>query len=601
MKALGLSFDFHDASAAVVQDGTLVASAAEERFTLQKHDASYPWHAIESVLKLAQTDCRAIDAVAFYERPHDKFTRVLHSSYSGFPRGSGFFSESMKKWLSKSLWTRNAVAARLEIDPRRITFFPHHHSHVAQAFNSSPFEESAVLIVDGVGEWTTTTLAYANRREGIKVLEQFEYPESLGLVYAAFTAFLGFKPNSAEASTMALAGFGRPLYVEEIRQVLRTNADGTYNVCTDFLNFLSETPDLFTPVFRRVFGEPRSIRSGAYGFDVLKDEQREIALKDQYYADIAASLQVVLTEVLLGLARRLRQRTDVANLCFAGGVALNCLANTEILKRSGFENLFIPSDPGDGGAAAGAAVLAVGMSAPCLRATPYLGALPDLTAIDALLDSSYLRTITSAGVSSSDEVTIERVHFDELPEVVADKLARGAIVGWVQGRFESGPRALGNRSLLVDPGNVNAVRRMSATVKSHGFYRPYALSIAGEAAGDVLLCDHLNQPVLRWMQTVWPVLTSVRERVRGGIHVDGTTRPQLCWRDDNPLFWQLLMAFGRRSGLPVLVNTSFNERSMPMVASSVEALLTFLRTGIDVLVVEDLVLSKANIHSLGAR
>ena len=597
MKTLGLSFDFHDASAAIVDREVLIALAAEEHFTLQKHDPAYPVHAIESVMSLAGLDAAGLDTVAYYEQPHHKFTRVLHSSFSSFPRGAGLFTNSMKKWLGDTLWTHGKVAARLGIDPRRVTLVPHHHSHIAQAFSNSPFDEAAVLVVDGVGEWTCTTLATASRSGGLKIIEQYDYPASIGLVYSAFTAFLGFKPNSGEASTMALSAYGRPLYVEEVEKVLRAEADGSYEVCTDFLNLLSEGEGLFTANFRRVFGEPRHINSAPYAFDALQEEEQSVAPADQRYADIAASLQVVLTRVLLGLCKRLRRLSGMADLCFAGGVALNCLSNTEILKHAGFRGFYIPSDPGDGGAAAGAAAIVGGFSVPCPRASVYLGPLPMASSVESLLDSTYLQSLASQnlgeGKPCSTGIRINRVDLGKLPDIVAEELSGGAIVGWVQGRLESGPRALGNRSLLMDPSNVEAVRRMSRLVKSHSQFRPYALSIAAEDASRVLDCSFIDQPTLRWMQTIWPVRDSVKKKLRAAVHADGTTRPQVCHREDNPLYWELLTAFGRRNGVAALLNTSFNERSMPIVATSLEALMTFLRTGIDLLVIEDLVIRKS--------
>jgi carbamoyltransferase len=595
MNALGLSFDFHDASAALVADRSLVATSAEERFTLQKHDSSFPIHAANSTLRSARVRAADLDVVAFYEQPHEKFTRVLHSGFERFPRGSGLFARSMKKWLGNTLWTRNVIAEELGIGPKKVVYVPHHESHVAQAFVESPFDSAAVLVVDGVGEWACSSLATASRDGGVRLLEQYEYPQSIGLVYAAFTAFLGFKPNSGESSTMALAAFGTPRYAEEVGKVLRTLSDGSYEVDPDYFDFLAEDGRLFKPAFTALFGPPRAIQL-KYPFDALKDEQAGVTEADQKYADIAASLQAVLTQVLLGLCDRLRRLSGEDNLCLAGGVAMNCLANTEIVRRSGFKHFFIPADPGDGGASVGAAAMVAGLGRPNPRATPYLG--PDCQSADVspFLLSSYLQELCAEnrmeGVPSPEGMEIERYDDDRLIDVVSELLEEGCIVGWVQGRLESGPRALGNRSLLVDPANVEAVRRLSRTVKSHTHYRPYALSIAGEAAERVIDCAYTGEPVLRWMQTIWPVRSEVRQQLRAGVHVDGTTRPQLCWRDDNPRYWALLQAFGRRRGLPVLLNTSFNERSMPMVGSATVALMTFLRTGIDVLVLDNVVLRK---------
>jgi carbamoyltransferase len=595
MNTLGLSFDFHDASAALMCGGDLMAASAEERFTLQKHDPCFPAHAAEWVLQHAQQRAGDVDAVAFYERPDEKFSRVLHCAFERFPRGSASFARAMKKWLGSTLWTRNHIAEQLGVSPKKVVCVPHHDSHVAQAFVESPFESAAVLVVDGVGEWASTTLAVASRVGGVKILEQLDYPQSIGLVYAAFTAFLGFKPNSAEASTMALAAFGQPRYVEEVVKVIRPMAGGHYVVDPAYFDFLAEDAQLFRPAFLRLFGEPRDVRR-RYPFDALCDEQAGVTELDRRHADIACSLQLVLSEVLLGLCERLRLLSGEDKLCLAGGVAMNCLANTDIVRFSRFRHVFIPPDPGDGGASVGAAALLSGMGRPKARATPYLGPTCDPAAVSALLEPDYLRQLGNvnriAGVPEVAGISVARMEDGPLVEWVATALAQGQIVGWVQGRLEAGPRALGNRSLLVDPANVEAVRRLSHTIKSHSHFRPYALSIAGEAAERVLDCAFTSEPALRWMQTIWPVRRPYHTLLRGGVHVDGTTRPQLVWREDNPRYWQLLQAFERQSGLPVLLNTSFNERSMPMAGGAPVALMTFLRTGMDVLVIGDTVLRK---------
>lgn len=592
VRVLGLSFDFHDASAAYVQSGELVASAAEERFTWQKHDASFPTHAIRWTLagRVAPAD---LDVVAFYERPHEKFARVLHSTFDDFPHGAAGFASGMKRWLGSALWMRNVIAGRLQIDPRKVAFFDHHKSHVAQAFATSPFEESAVLVVDAVGEWDCTTLATASRQCGVRVLESLEYPHSLGLVYAAFTAFLGFKPNSGEASTMALAAFGRPNCCEQVTKVLTPRPDGTYRVDPRYLRLLDDGPGLFTREFTDLFGAARPTGK-PYAFDALDDTQREIPLEDQRHADIAASLQVVLEQVLLGLCARLHKASGLRNLCLAGGVALNCLANTRIIRTGLFERVFIPCDPGDGGAAAGAASLAAGFAEPA-PSTPYLGPDAAEDALHPLLCSNDLAAM--AEPAAMQACGARRVEHAQLPDgeliaAIVGHLSEGRIVGLVRGRLECGPRALGNRSLLVDPSNLQAIRRMSATVKSHTRFRPYALSMPLEAAGTILACGHLHQDPLRWMQSVWPIASASRDAARGGIHIDGTTRPQVCSREESPFFWRLLTAYGQARGVPAVLNTSFNQRSMPIVATGMEALVTFLRTGIDVLVVGNTLLLK---------
>jgi carbamoyltransferase len=461
VNALGLSFGFHDASAALVRHGELLGTSAEERFTLQKHDPSFPSHATASVLSQARQDVSEVDAIAFYERPDEKFTRVLRSGFDRFPRGSSTFARSMKKWLGSTLWTRNLIAEELQVSPKKVLYVPHHESHVAQAFVESPFDRAAVLVVDDVGEWACTTLATASREGGVKIIEQFDHPQSIGLVYAAFTAFLGFKPNSAEASTMALAAFGEPRYREEVARVVRLLPNGRYEIEPEYLDLLAEDDALFRPAFKRLFGEPRSSQL-KYPFDALKDVQEGISEADQKYADIACSLQFVLSDILLGLCERLRLLSSQENLCFAGGLAMNCLVNTDIVRFSKFRHLFIPADPGDGGASVGAAAIVSGMATVNLRASAYLGPDCGAGALSALLEPSYLHTLGTVnrvqGVPEPDKVSVERWEDERLFDVVATALSEGLIVGWVQGRLESGPRALGNRSLLVDPSNVDAVR-----------------------------------------------------------------------------------------------------------------------------------------------
>lgn len=595
MRSLGLSFDFHDASAALVDDSVLLATSAEERFTLQKHDASYPQLAVRNTLTLAGLTAADLDVVAFYERPHEKFTRVLQNAFESYPRGGLAFARSMKKWLGTTLWTRNVIAKKLGVSPDKVQLMPHHLSHVVQAFSQSPYDAAAVLVVDGVGEWACTSLASASRDGKITVHEEYEYPQSIGLVYAAFTAFLGFKPNSGESSTMALAAFGTPRYVEQVSQVLFSNNDGTYTIRAEMLNFLGDDKQLFTGEFRKLFGEPRPV-SEKYPYDSLKDEQVGVTARDQHYADIAASLQAVLTDVLLGLCRRLRLYSAEPNLCFAGGVALNCLANSELMRASGFRHFFIPADPGDGGAAVGAAALAGGFSKPTARATPYLGPVTSTESLSGLLASDYLHKLAHenrvSGVDAPESIDVLELDTTAIIQAAIDDLVAGKIVAWVQGRLESGPRALGNRSLLVDPSNLNAVRRMSRTVKSHTNFRPYALSMTAESAPEVLDCQYLSEPVLRWMQTIWPVKAALREKLRAGIHFDGTTRPQICTRDDNPMYWALLTGFRSATGLPALLNTSFNERSMPMIGDAAGAVATFLRTGVDTLAIGNTLLRK---------
>ena len=331
-------------------------------------------------------------------------------------------------------------------------------------------------------------------------------------------------------------------------------------------------------------------------FDALGEAQLNVDAEDQYHADVAASLQAVLSDVLLGLCRRLRQYTGSENLCIGGGVALNCLANTELVRNSGFTQVFIPTDPGDGGGASGAAFLAAGLPTPNCRSTPFLGSMPNSEHLHSLLQPEYLmHLVGESGLPSQYRpvsISVQTLDESELLRNTVTDLTDGRIVAWMQGRFETGPRALGNRSLLVDPSNLAAVRRMSLGVKHHVSFRPYALSIARQYAEDIIDCPVLDSSILKWMQTIWPVRAEILNKVRGGVHFDGTTRPQVCTEEDNGLYWKLLMQFREVSSVPALLNTSFNERTQPMIAHAPAALATFLRTAIDTLVVDRTIIRK---------
>ena len=605
MNVLGLSAHFHDASAALLVDGKVVAAAAEERFSRQRHDANFPRYAIDFCLKRAALEAGQLDAVVFYEEPHVKFTRVLASTIGGFPWSRKAFVGAMKGWLSNKLFIRDEISRGLDIHPRIVRFVPHHQSHATHAFLSSPFDEAAIMTVDAVGEWTTTSLAVGRRGESspVKMLDQIQYPSSLGLVYAAFTAFLGFRPNCDECSTMAVSTFGRPTWVDKVREVVKLHRDGTYEVDRRYFDFLATDRPPFTRRFLKLFGEPA--RPGDLAcLDSLAAVPASLPEPTRRLADIAASVQLVLEEALLGLARRLHEQTGLKKLCLAGGVALNCVANRRLLRDGPFESIYIPPDPGDGGGAMGAAMVAAAELEPEATHvgqggdTPYLGQSYDSDPFRAMLDELDPEVWERRGPGVTTKRTPSKVTVTTLAgeanvtERAVDLLSRERIVGWVQGRFETGPRALGNRSLLAAPGSLDTARRMSQTVKRRAPYRPYAFAIASEAAAGILELPEGDQTMPRWMQVVTPVREDTLADVRGATHCDGTTRPQVCSAADNPRFHALLTAYGQAKGPPALLNTSLNERGLPMAASPVEALAMFARTEMDALIVDNTLIEK---------
>ena len=609
MNVLGISAHYHDASAAVVSDGQVIAAAAEERFTLQKHDPSFPRYAIEFCLHEAGIAAQDLDEIVFYEEPHTKFTRVLSSTVSGFPFTRGAFVRSMSSWIGSKLWVKNEISRKLDVHPRKIRTIPHHVSHAAQAFAGSPFSDAAILVVDAVGEWGSTSLFRGEFAPGLRLtpIESIPYPHSLGLAYAAFTAFLGFKVNDGECSTMALATFGTPIYADDIRRVIQPQRDGTYRLDPAYFTFdqFRDTP--FSSKFVERFGQPRSFKD-ELPFDCLRqphDERPSISAAHQRFADIAASVQLVLEEALLGLCRKLHAMTGAKALCFSGGVALNCVANTRLLRESPFEDIFVPPDPGDGGAAIGAALYsyytATGQPPAGSSVHPYLGQHYDEgreADMLAHVNPDHWVRHRSIGRPQATGMRLDVRRSDRFEQIVGgvvDDLQKGKIVGWFQGRFENGPRALGNRSILIDPQSIPVARRLSRAVKARAPYRPYALSMTAETAATVLTEQPGDLPrMARWMQMTWNIRPQVVPQVAAAIHVDGTTRPQVCRQSENPRYHALLTAYGQASGTAALLNTSFNDAGFPIVSSPAEALIMFARTDLDTLVVNDLVVRKVH-------
>ncbi len=609
MRVLGVSAHFHTASAALVEDGVVVGVAAEERFTRLKHDPSFPEHSIRWLLGEAGIRGAELDAVVFYEQPHVKFTRVLASTIAPFPRHHRSFTSAMKRWLGDRLWTTNKLSRLLDVHPDRVRVNPHHESHAAQAFVGSGWDDAAILTLDGIGEWDTTGIGRGQIRDGklqLDVLESVRYPDSLGLFYAAFTTFLGFRANSEECSTMALAAFGEPRYAHVVRQILRVAADGSFRFDPTWFDFVSLGEAPFTDKLIAALGPPRTPGTPLpfESFQAPGLEPGSVTEEHQRYADIAASAQLVVEEAILALAARASKLTGSPWLCMSGGVALNCVATARLLNESPFEDIWIPTDPGDGGAAMGAAqrvAAEAGLPDATTRAVgPYQGRSYDygetLRMLQHMGPADWIPK-RRPGLPPADTytLTVETLSHDTsgLIARVVDDLVAGRIVGWFQGRFEFGPRALGCRSLLAHPGRADTALKLSTRVKARAPFRPYAFSITEEHALRAFPQWSAGIPrMARWMQVVAPVSADVREQVKATLHVDGTTRPQVVAAAENPRYHALLTAFGEATGLAALLNTSFNPRGEPIVSSPEEALLVFASTDLDTLVLGDSILRK---------
>ncbi|HKY82882.1 MAG TPA: carbamoyltransferase N-terminal domain-containing protein [Sphingobium sp.] len=572
MKILGISAFYHDAAAALVIDGLPVAAVQEERLSRRKNDAEFPMKAIEWCLDSAALEPEELDAVIFYERPALKFDRVLMTLLRSFPHSWRAFPHAMNNMLGEKLWVRGVIAAQLGIDARRILFTDHHVSHAAAAFLTAPTEEAAILTADGVGEWATFTVGQGSKRVGgptkIDLLREVRFPHSLGLFYSAFTAFLGFKVNEGEYKVMGLAAYGTPRFAQEVRRILQRTADGAFALDLAYFDYHRAVESAYSRAFIDLFGPPRD-----------RFEPIDLASeRGQHYADVAASAQLVLEEVMVGIATSLRKETGLSDLCLGGGVALNGVANARILQEAGFERLFVPSAPGDAGCALGAALWADRVH----FGRPHSDC-PDHPFWGPCVDADDL-----ARIAAEDELPFAKLNEPELIDSVVEAIVGGAIVGWMEGAAEFGPRALGHRSILADPGDAAMRDRLNRDIKFREAFRPFAPVVPVEQADSFFALPPGGARLGRFMSGVFPVRSEWRDRLRAVTHVDGTARVQVLERAMAPRLHALLTAYGRRRrGLPVLLNTSFNLAGDPIVTSVAEGYSTFRRAGMDLLVADD--------------
>ncbi len=592
---LGISAFYHDSAAALVVDGQIIAAAQEERFTRVKHDASFPARAIMYCLAAAGLAPEDVDYVAFYEKPLAKFDRILETFLSTAPCGFAAFCEAIPVWLREKLHLRSRLTRELARSRERpLVFLDHHESHAASAFFPSPFDEAAILTLDGVGEWSTTAMGIG-RGKHIQLTHHLAFPHSLGLVYSAFTAYCGFEVNDGEYKLMGLAPYGRPVFADAIRKhVIDLKADGSFKLNMDYFHF-GDRRVMTSRRFARLFGGP--------------PRQPESRL-DQRHADLAASVQVVLELAVLRIAGELHRRTQLPSLVMAGGVALNCVANSLLLREGPFERIWIEPAAGDAGGALGAALFVwhqlLGKPRGAASGDAQQGSLlgPQFSSgeIRAVLDSQNIRY-----QRLSDPV--------ELMEAAAHALADGEVVGWFRGRMEFGPRALGSRSILADPRRPEMQSLLNQKIKFREGFRPFAPAVLAEQAHEWF--DLPRGQTSPYMLLTAPVASGqraaisdadqltmlsdadfcrraavVRSTIPAVTHVDSSARVQTVDAGRFPDFHALLAAFHRLTGCPVLANTSFNVRGEPIVCTPADALRTFQNSGLDLLVLEDCLIEK---------
>ena len=560
MNILGISSFYHDAAAALLCDGRLVAAAHEERFTRKRHDPDLPVNAARYCLEAAGLSVDDLDYVAFYDKPLIKFERILMTYLATFPRSLPSFTRSMPIWLKEKLWIPHAIRSGLDYEGE-VLFAEHHQSHAASAFLASPFEEAAILTCDGVGEWATTTQG-VGRGNSFELLREIRFPHSLGLLYSAFTYYLGFKVNSAEYKVMGAAPYGTPKYADKILdQLVELRSDGSFRLNMRYFGYDSGLT-MTNRHFDALFGHPR---------------REPEAKMDAFHWDMAASVQRVTEEIMLAMVRDLHARTGLENLCMAGGVALNCVANGRIIREGPFDELWVQPAAGDAGGALGAALFVynavLGKPRGFRMDHAFWGPAYGDEAIRRYLDAREAPYRTLARGEMIRE-TARRLEEDQ------------AIVGWFQGRMEWGPRSLGSRSILADPRNEDNWKRVNLKIKFRESFRPFAPAVLEEKAKDWFDIDRESPYML--------LVCQVKEgrSIPAVTHVDGSARLQTVTREAHAEFYDLITEFDRRTGCPVLINTSFNVRGEPIVMSPDDAYLCFMRTDMDVLVLGNQILLK---------
>lgn len=591
MYILGISALYHDSAAALLRDGVLVAAAQEERFTRVKFDHRMPVEAIGYCLRQAGITEKDLDYVVFYEKPLPKFERILLSQFSTFPRSWRVFREAMIAWFGEKLWLKPLILNILPVKADRILFVDHHLSHAASAMFSSPFTEAAVLTMDGVGEWTTTALGRATanwgdgRDNAVELVEEVRFPHSLGLLYSAFTGWLGFKVNSGEYKVMGMAAYGRPQYMDKVEKLVRVYEDGSFRLNMDYFSFHHSLTQTYNEKFVALFGPPRQPESRFFTAATHPEVSQSdgAARANQYYADVAASIQRLTEDVLLKTVGHLYRTTGLKHLVMAGGVALNSVANGRIMREGPFEQVYIQPNAGDAGGALGAALyvwhVALGNERRFVMEHAYYGEGYSVGQIRQCLEGTGLRYEYVGDAS-------------DLAGRTVDALRRGEVVGFFQGRFEWGPRALGNRSILADPRRSEMKETVNTKIKFREEFRPFAPVVPEEEATryfDLQKAD--GQYPLRFMLMVAPALSDRGAQIPAVVHM-GTGRLQTVRREWNSLYYDVVRGFGEATGIPVLLNTSFNLRGEPLVTTPANALKTFMSSGIDLLVMERFVIRK---------
>jgi len=591
---LGISAFYHDSAACILKNGEIIAAAQEERFTRKKHDPSYPHNAIEFVLNYSGLKLSEVNQIVFFEKPFLKFERLLETYVAFAPKGFFSFAKAMPIWIKEKLFQKNILFKKLKEhdknynSDKNIFFSDHHLSHAASAFFPSPFEEAIVLTADGVGEWATTTVAIG-KGSNLEIQKEIHFPHSLGLLYSAFTFYLGFKVNSGEYKLMGLAPYGEPIYEEKIKKIIDIKEDGTFRLDQKYFNYatgLTMTSNKFNDLFGQ---KPR---------EALKEKIT------QFHMDIAASIQKVTEETMIKLLKHIRKEYDFKNLCLAGGVALNCVANGKILKENIFDNIWIQPAAGDAGGSLGAALALWHIEQ---------GNNRTINPNDNMKGSYLGCEFTQDQIENELKLLgakFKKVNYIDLIKTTSEYLSKGKVIGWFQGRMEFGPRALGNRSILADPRSKEMQKNLNLKVKFRENFRPFAPSVLREELSNWFDLD-VDSPYMLFVANInskkkiemtkehkklfgIDKLNIVRSKIPAVTHVDYSARVQTVNQNTNKRYYDLISKFMEKTGCPVIVNTSFNVRGEPIVNTPTDAFNCFMGTDLEYLVIGNFILDKTN-------
>ena len=589
---LGISAFYHDSAACILKDGKIIAAAQEERFTRKKHDSSYPHNAIKFVLEYANLKISEVDQVVFFEKPFLKFERLLETYVAFAPRGFTSFAKAMPIWIKEKLFQKKLLFEKLKENDKNfksddnIFFSDHHLSHAASAFFPSPFHEAVILTADGVGEWPTTTVA-VGKENSLEIKKEIHFPHSLGLLYSAFTYYLGFKVNSGEYKLMGLAPYGRPIYEDKVKKLIDIKEDGTFRLDQTYFNYATGLT-MISNKFKELFGQ--------------KERNSDNEQITQFHMDIASSIQKVTEEIMIKLARSIRKEFGIPNLCLAGGVALNCVANGKILKEKIFDKIWIQPAAGDAGGSLGAA----------LALWHIENGKERLVNQNDDMNGSYLGTEFSEEQIEYELKSIgakyEKFDYENLIDKTATYLSSEKIIGWFQGRMEFGPRSLGNRSILGDPRSDKMQKNLNLKIKYRESFRPFAPSVLIEDLNEwfdmstespyMLLVADINAKrkinISKNEENLFGIekLNIKRSEIPAVTHVDYSARIQTVSKLKNKLYYDLILKFKEKTGSPVIINTSFNVRGEPIVNSPTDAFRCFMGTELDYLIIGNFILDK---------